>query len=254
MALRFYRGTSLLSYAAPAIGTNGDFTYSIWIRVIPFGYYTDAGILGYGTGTNPATGQSLIYNGYSGVRTLTYYSVGSNSSYETSQKFHPFQWRHLLFTRKSGQNAGHTFVDGVLDVTGGLWEWNTQTGSDPFVVGRPATGDSSGQGNFNGDMAEVAYWHRWMTASEVKKVMIDGPLSIRTGLKFYAPLDVHNREIMQGIAPTETGTLSRSADGFLSLIARGKKSRPVFVPASLGARLIGQESIVGAISLVRGVI
>ena len=122
-------------------------------------------------------------------------------------------WTHLAIT----YNWGATTNDPVIYINGvsqSITEDTAPSGtkvntSTTFAIGG-VSGDSAG--DWDGRIAEFAFWNRVLTAAEISSLGADAfsPLFYPSGLVFYTPLigrSSTESDLMKGIAGTVTGAV-----------------------------------------------
>lgn len=117
-------------------------------------------------------------------------------------------WQHLFFSAEAGSATGlQLWVNGAEDANSpvsiaALADLGNQA-TDSLVIGEEAAGTA----DFNGKLAEIAYWNRILTDSEIVSLSKGiSPLFLSNGLVFYDPLLRYTNDIRGGVVGTATGT------------------------------------------------
>jgi fibronectin-binding autotransporter adhesin len=169
----YFNGSTRVTLAGGDLNMNAStaFTVSVWIRT----GFTDTAtrvILGKSAGTGGST--PVLYVNSAGQVVYDIFGIGAVSS---NSVVRTGNWVHVALTGVFGSNTLSLYINGVLEKTGsfaGASEPSVASGNGtwPFTIGQSLAAFPGGY--FIGNIDEVSFWQRTLSASEISTLATSG--------------------------------------------------------------------------------
>ena len=161
-AIRFSSGSYEMK---PGFYFNGDFTISLWVKLLNPNTY-DSRIISF---TNDAVGDNIYLKFY--YNQVSFYSIVRNSETTVSSSL-PFlygQWTHLVATLRG--STGSIYMNGLLVAESNNMYIPRYINRTSNTIGR----ESSGEATLRADLDDLRIYNKSMIQSDVFNLFIEAP-------------------------------------------------------------------------------